>query len=545
MRTAIDKNNAVGVAMIATVMVAIIFLGDSIIVDAKKSDVMPIFEYRTIDGTDNNEDNPSWGSAGSKLLRISGSEYSDGISAPAGPSRLSPREISNMVVAQTESIPNTKASDFVWQWGQFVDHDMDLTPPAIPCESFNIPVPGDDSFFVPFSVIKLCRSLHDGGNPRQQINVITAFIDASNVYGSDTVTAAALRTFMGGKLKTSSGDFLPIDANGFFIAGDVRVNEQIDLTAMHTLFVREHNRLAEKISTKHPSMSDEEIYQTVRKIVGAEIQVITYKEFLPIVLGRDAIPPYEGYDPQVNSGIANEFSAASFRFGHSLLSPNLLRIKNSGEPVSVPLRNAFFNPGLLYIDDGIDSIMRGLAGQPAQELDNKIVDDVRNFLFGPPGSGGFDLASLNIQRGREHGLPDYNSVRVAYGLPVVTSFDQISSDPVVQTGLLSAYTSVDEIDLWVGGLAEDHAPGAMVGETIQKVLSDQFIRLRDGDRFWYENDPFFKYHEDLMKEVKKTTLADIIRDNTSIDDDDDELRDNVFRCKVVKSVPSDQKYRCR
>ena len=558
MRLEIDKNKLTLVTMASALIVAVIFLGNSIIVDAKKSNVVPTFEYRTINGTGNCIANPSFGSAGIELLRISGTDYADGISAPAGSSRSNPRAISNIVVAQSESIPNSiMASDFVWQWGQFLDHDMDLTPSASPSEPFNIPVPACDAFFDPSctgtKVINLIRSLHNAASPRQQINVVTAYIDASNVYGSDLGRATALRTSLSdGKLKTSSGDFLPFNTdrlpNGggpsptLYLAGDVRVNEQIDLTAMHTLFVREHNRLAEKIAAKYPGMSDEEIYQTVRKIVGAEMQVITYNEFLPVVLGSGAVPPYKGYDPQVDPGISNEFSTASFRFGHSLLSPNLLRIKNSGEIMSVPLRDSFFNPTLVPMNDGIDSIMRGLAAQSAQELDNKIVDDVRNFLFGPPGSGGFDLASLNIQRGRDHGLPDYNSVRAAYGLPRVTSFAQISSNPDVQSALASAYgNDVDDIDLWVGGLAEDHAPGAMVGETIKAVLLDQFIRLRDGDRFWYQNDPFFNFNKDLMKEVENTSLADIIRFNTSVGD---ELRDNAFRCDAVKSLFADQKDLC-
>lgn len=504
-------------------------------------------EYRTFDGTANNPINPSYGNAGQPLLRMSGVAYDDGTSTPSGSTRSSPRIISNVVVAQDGSIPSSSmTSDMVWQWGQFLDHDLDLVPTATPIEIFDIEVPTGDPFFDPNSegdkVISFSRSLHNNENPRQQINTITAFIDASQVYGSDSYRAAALRTFSDGKLKTSDGDMLPFNIGGLpngggpsptlFLAGDVRVNEQIGLTAIHTLFVREHNRLADEIAVSHPEMSDEEIYQTARRIVGAQIQVITYNEFLPMILGYNTIPEYQGYHPEVNPGISNEFAAASFRFGHSMLSPNLLRITNSGGMIFVPLRNSFFNPALVGQDDGIDSILRGLAEQRAQEIDNMIVDDVRNFLFGPPGSGGFDLASLNIQRGRDHGLPDYNSVREAYGLNPVTSFTEISSDPEVQSKLESAYGDVNNIDLWVGGLAEDNAPGALVGKTVKAVLSDQFTRVRDGDRFWYENDPFFTQNNDLMYEIKTTTLSDIIKRNTSMDE---EFTGNAFRCCNLQS----------
>jgi hypothetical protein len=172
--------------------------------------------------------------------------------------------------------------------------------------------------------------------------------------------------------------------------------------------------------------------------------------------------------------------------------------------------------------------LRGLATQRAQELDNMIVDDVRNFLFGPPGAGGFDLASLNIQRGREHGLPGYNQVRADYGLPRQPDFAAVNPDPAVHTRLAAAYGSVDDIDVWVGALAESHVPGAMVGETLFVILKDQFERLRDGYRFWYQN-YLPRFLQDLVEEQ---TLAKIIRRNTAIRG---ELSENVF---LIPNPPS-------
>ena len=162
-----------------------------------------------------------------------------------------------------------------------------------------------------------------------------------------------------------------------------------------------------------------------------------------------------------------------------------------------------------------------MAVQRAQELDNQVVDAVRNFLFGPPGAGGFDLASLNVQRGRDHGLPGYNEVRAAYGLPRAASFAAISSSPAVQAKLAAVYASPDEVDAWVGGLAEDHVPGALVEPTFFAILRDQFERLRDGDRFWYES----YLPPNLVQTVRDQTLARIIRRNTSIGA---ELQPNVF-----------------
>jgi hypothetical protein len=496
------------------------------------------YQFRSFNGTCNNLQNPLFGSTGIELLRNSTIDYADNISEPSGYDRPNPRLISNILANQKDDVLNKyNASDFIWQWGQFLDHDIDLTGADPSYEYFNVIVPAGDPFFDPLEtgvqVIPLTRSLYVGGdssqNPRQQINEITAYVDASNVYGSDEQRANFLRDDNHpAKLKTSNGNLLP-EVDGSFFAGDVRANEQIGLTAMHTLFVREHNRIAEEISHKHPDFSDEQVYQVTRKIVGAKIQVITYNEFLPKLLGPDSIPPYAGYDPSVNPGISNEFSTASYRYGHSQLSANLTLVDKSGIN-HVPLREAFFNNTLIK-EKGIDPILHGLAVQRAQEIDNKLVDDVRNFLFGPPGSGGFDLASLNIQRGRDHGLPDYNTVRIAYGLDPVTSFAQITSNTTLTNKLESTYGNVNKIDLWVGGLAEDHEDDAMVGETIQTILIDQFTRLRDGDRFWYQNDQFFIDNKIHMKKVNDTSLADIIKHNTHLEG---KIQKDVFLCQYPK-----------
>ena len=486
-------------------------------------------EIRSLDGSGNNPTRPDWGRARTALLRRTTVGYADGAGAPAGDDRASARAVSNACAAADRSRPNARgASDFIWQWGQFLDHDLDLVLTNT-SEPFDIEVPRGDPQFDPAAtgtkVIPLSRSVStSAGGVRQQVNAITAYIDASQVYGSDEERALALRALDDtGRLKTSAGTLLPMDATAAFVAGDIRVNEQVGLIAMHTVFLREHNFWADRIHRDHPELSDEQIYQQARAIVGAEMQAVTYNEFLPVLLGRGALRPYRGYRPQVNPGIENVFAAAAYRLGHSMLSSTLLRIGANGRSIAqgnIALAEAFFNPTAVR-QVGIDPYLRGMAAQRAQELDNQVVDAVRNFLFGAPGAGGFDLASLNVQRGRDHGLPGYNQVRADYGLPRVASFAGISRDPAVQAKLAAVYDSPDDVDVWVGGLAEDHVPGAMVGATFLVILRDQFERLRDGDRFWYES----YLPPDLVRMVRDQTLARIIRRNTSIGA---ELQPNVF-----------------
>ena len=235
----------------------------------------------------------------------------------------------------------------------------------------------------------------------------------------------------------------------------------------------------------------------------------------------------------MNPGISNEFSTAAFRFGHSMLGDDVEFLDNNGLEVAdaVELSQAFFNPPLVT-QNGIDPLVKYLSSDPASEIDTKVVDSVRDFLFGPPGSGGLDLASLNIQRGRDNGLADYNTTRAAYGLPRVTSFSQITSDVLLQAKLQQLYGSVDNIDLWVGALAEDHVRGASVGPTMRAIISDQFQRLRDGDRLWYQN----VFSGTMLRQIQNTTLADIIRRDTSLTN----IQSNVFffRADISGSVLS-------
>lgn len=333
--------------------------------------------------------------------------------------------------------------------------------------SFDISVPVADPQFDPTNtgtqVIALDRSDYEVDNSgiRQQMNSISAFIDASNVYGSDKERASALRTLDGtGRLKTSPGGLLPFNTAGlenapsafapnFFLAGDIRANEQAALASVHTLFVREHNHWAQQLAMADSELTGEDFYQMAKVIVTGEMQAITYNEFLPLLLGNDALPPYRGYNRQVNPGIANCFSTAAFRLGHSMLSTTLLRVNRAGAESAhghLSLADAFFDPSILTDQGGIDEILRGLSQQVCQNIDNLVIDDVRNFLFGAPGASGFDLASLNIQRGRDHGLANYNDTRQAYGLPRhATSPTSIRIAPCRQISRRSTVLSMTSI----------------------------------------------------------------------------------------------------
>ena len=498
--------------------------------DSKRGDHRTPTEIveRAIDGSGTNTENAGWGAVGQELLRLGPVAFADGIGEMVS-DRPGAREISNAVAAQQGDMPNAVgASDFLWAWGQFIDHDLDLTeaghtefaPIIAPVGDPWLDPDGNGDGVVPFTRVDPLEGT-GSDTPRQYANEITAFIDGGTIYGSDAETAAALRG-EGGRLLLD-GDFLYETEDGV-LTGDIRAAENVALTSLHTLFVREHNRWVEELAELHPDWSDDDLFNAARMRVEAEMQAITYNEFLPLLVGEGAISAYRGYDDKTNPGISVEFSTAAFRFGHTLLSASIGRLEEDGSDISagaLALREAFFNPGEITTNGGIDPILRGLAAGQSQEIDTKVVEDVRSFLFSEGGSFGLDLASLNIQRGRDLGVSSYNDLREALGLERAEAFSDITSDTDLAATLELLYGDVDLVDAWVGGLAEDAYGNGMLGELFATIIIDQFERIRDGDPFWSQAGHLSDREIDTLWD---TTLSDVILANTDIGS----LQENVF-----------------
>jgi hypothetical protein len=472
-------------------------------------------EFRTIDGSGNHPAEPDLNAAGSPFARLGPARFADGVSAMVdGPN---PRTISNLVVGEGEAaVANEQGlSGMMYAWGQFIDHDLTRTA-SDGVTRIDVAVPAGDPHFADGSVLPMTRTVTDPtsgtgpGNPAMAIDQVTGWLDASMVYGSDPATAAALR-LPDGRMKTSDGDNLPI-VDGAFAAGDIRAAENPALTALHTLFVREHNTQVDRLAQADPTPDGDAPYERARAIVAAEIAHITYAEFLPHLLGRDALPAYAGYDPDADPRLLLEFVGAAYRWGHSTVSAETERKDETGEVEGegFDLRDVFFMPPEAFAEgSGADGFLRHLATDRAQAMDARIVVDLRNFLFDPP--VGMDLAVANVQRGRDFGLPTLNQTRAALGLDPYTDFAQVTGDAATVAALHSVFASVDDIDLWTGGLSEGLAPGAFVGPTFAAIMTLQFTALRDGDRLWYQNQGF---DAATLAEIERTTLADIILRNT-------------------------------
>ena len=348
----------------------------------------PSYPYRSYNGSCNNLAEPLWGTSGSPFQRTLLPEYEDGVWSPkvakSGKKLPSARLVSINIVPDVD-LPDDLDTHNVMQWGQFLDHDLTHTPlfrlsdtnsSGVKCcsedgsaredalvlhpQCFPIDIPSNDPFYKKHSqrCMNFVRSMPGPGQDctfgyAEQMNQVTHLMDSSMVYGSDEEDALELRQLEGGLMKTYRSDgatkeLLPQEEGELegeecaiensrkeaedrkcFKAGDSRSNEHTGLTAYHTVWMREHNRLARELSFLNPHWEDERLYQEARRILAAEMQHITYNEWLPIVLGPeymaelDILPLAHGYssnyNEKINPTILNSFSTAAFRFGHTLI----------------------------------------------------------------------------------------------------------------------------------------------------------------------------------------------------------------------------------
>jgi methionine-rich copper-binding protein CopC len=391
---------------------------------------------------------------------------------------------------------------------------------------------------------------------------------------NETMVPGLYRNFMG------SNQPLLLDLNPFIspldhiVAGDGRVNENITLTGIHTVWARNHNFHVEGLLSSGFTGTAEELYQAAKIVNETEYQRVLFTDYTDALLGGmkgSGQHGWSGYNPNADVGISHEFAANAFRFGHSGV-PNLVRlITPAGGSQDVPLFDVFLNPtnrgqftGTLppgyvpqpgYSEHGVATILRGIANQASERIDTQVVNALRNDLVRNPA----DLFSFNVQRGRDLGLGSLNQLRIQLSA---------STDPYVREaveragGPLTPYTSwedfqarnglsaaeigklrqayrdlvlqpaeilpfrranpditlvngntvkgIDRLDGWVGALSEKHINGGVVGQTFWVILHQTFDKLQEADRFYYL---------DRTKDFdfyKNATLADIFQRNTGV-----------------------------
>ncbi|XP_030022207.2 chorion peroxidase [Manduca sexta] len=530
--------------------------------------------YRTHDGTCNNLHRPRWGSTMTPVQRFIPPSYSDDLQAPrrsvTGMRLPSAREISSLI-HQSENVENLGITHLLMQWGQFLDHDVTSSSQSrgfngsvprcckdggrdfIPREfmhpeCFPIPVPPSDPFYGPRG-IRCLDFIRSSPAPRddcalgwrEQLNQVSAYIDGSPLYGSSARQSDNLRLFRNGMLQygrvQQRRPLLPPErkdelcrggavSTDCFKSGDARVNEHPGLVAAHIVWLRQHNRMAQELAHLNPHWSDEKIYQETRKIVGAMLQHITYREFLPIVLGSEVIRLFDldllskgyfkEYNPKINPSPASSFGSAAFRFGHSLVQSSMVRFDSFHRPMTnnVSLHDELTNPSNIWSIGAVDRLLLGMVNQPIQHRDEFITDELTNHLFQTPQIDfGMDLAAINIQRGRDHGVPSYTTWREPCGLSVIEDFEDLFRVMPERAAkkLQLIYRHVDDIDLFTGGMAERPVVGGLVGPTFACIIAQQFSNLRKGDRFWYENGGFdSSFTPAQLQQIRRISFAQVL-----------------------------------
>jgi hypothetical protein len=622
---------------VAAVSAALLLAAGALLAGSPNASAGLGFEVQSLDGSGNNVAHPDRGKVGTNYVRVAPATYADGHSAMVDGPNV--RAISNRIFSDLGQniFSEHRVTQWAWTWGQFLDHTFGLRQDN--GDAADIPFDSKDPlerFSNNLGVMPFTRSAAASGtgvtNARQQVNTVSSYIDAWAVYGGTDQRLEWLREGPvdgsprdnGPKLMLPGG-FLPRrDSRGdaatapdmavdgrlaahperAMVAGDVRANENIALSATHTLFAREHNRI---VSLLPRSLTSEQKFQIARRIVIAEQQYITYHEFLPAM--GVALPAYTGYRPGVDASLANEFAAVGYR-GHSQIHGEIevetdasrytreqlasfkaqgVKVARDGRDLTltVSLNLALFNPDLLP-QIQLGPMLKAIGAESEYNNDEMIDDTLRSVLFQIPVSGNpqcfedpslpdcfkgvLDLGALDVQRGRDHGMPSYNDLRRAYGLPPKTSFRAITgessesfppglsgNDPKsldfvkltdidgrkvalpdtdnntatrgvrrssLAARLKAVYGSVDRVDAFVGMVAEPHVPGTEFGELQLAIWAKQFQALRDGDRFFYGNDPGLSLIKKRFGIDYRHSLADLIAANTDIPRA--ELADDVF-----------------
>lgn len=543
-------------------------------------------KYREPDGICNNRLFPfEYGVAYTPFRRALNPDYSDGILAPRESqteNKLpSARNVSLSVHRPSYSI-DPDFTVMVAVFGQFLDHDITATALSqgqdnepIDCCAENgephpecFPVvlgPGDPNYdlynITCMNFIRSAPAPTDRFGPRQQLNQASAYIDGSVVYGYNAEKVESLRSHVGGLLRmyvtSDNRTLLPVstdpndgcndveeNAKGryCFESGDTRANENLHLTSMHLIWARHHNYIASELERINPHWNDERLFQEAKRIVAAQLQHITYNEFLPVVLGEtysdriglssDPNAENDTYNETVNPSIANVFAACAFRFAHTLIPGVMNTSRDLENPNTIALHKMLFNPYSLWLAEGLDNAIGAASVTPLARSDQYFSSELTEKLFTDPNDKvqptmaqrnvcGLDLVSLNIQRGRDHGLPAYHEFRKHCGLPSVETWEDMAFavDADSLDTMKRIFVDAENVDVYTGALSEPPLDGAIVGPLLSCIITDQFMRLKKGDSHWYERriGPQMFTNEQL-NQIYRTSLAGIIcRNSDAVD----------------------------
>ncbi|KAH8419069.1 hypothetical protein KR222_003419 [Zaprionus bogoriensis] len=514
--------------------------------------------YRSADGSCNNLLYPEFGIAIARYRRLLRPTYLEGQTVPNA-------RLVSLSMYGDKTFTDKFRTVASMQWGQFVAHDISqLTVKGAPkdccaearhpqCWPITLPAGGPIAYNTGRTCLGFARSVSDAiavcpkSEYSEKLSVVTAYLDLSSLYGNSLAQSQRVRLFKGGQLRSSQlngQQWLPVSQNFNGECGtksecysmpDKRNRFTPTIAVLQTVLLREHNRLAEQLAILNPHYSDERLYQEARKINIAQYQKITYYDWLSGVLGRtythlngltypyseDSSDYVNDYDESVNAGPFAEFSAAAFRYSHTQV-PGWFSLVASNRYSNQTLRlsDYFERPEtirLLSTNFNLADLVRGMITQLQKRSDANIDPEIKHYFnrkeFEEYGS---DLKSLDIQRGRDFGLPSYNDAREFCGLRRAIDWADFASEiPNDKISLLrKLYNAPDEVELNVGGTLEAHVADSLFGPTLLCIVGKQFLNTRRGDRFFFERENHLSgFSRSQLAEIRKVSLASIFCQN--------------------------------
>ncbi|OXB56751.1 hypothetical protein ASZ78_008518, partial [Callipepla squamata] len=534
------------------------------------------WEVQRYDGWYNNLQHHSRGSVGSRLLRLLPANYADGVyQALQEPHVPNARQLSNAVARGPSGLPSKRNTTVLAVFFGFhvLSDILGTEKPGCPAEFLNIHIPEGDSVFdpagtgdivLPFQRIHWAMETGQSPNsPREQTNEVTGWLDGSSIYGPSHSWSDALRNFSNGQLASGPGGQIPREtdgkvpmwkaldpstgqggSHGIYDLGNAWGNENRFLQAVSIAWFRYHNYLAVELAKDHPSWSDEDIFQHTRKRVIATFQRIVLYEWLPALLGTP-VQTYTGYQQHLDPSPSPEFVAAARIFLASMVPPGVYRrdsschlqnVSSSSDPFpAVRLCNSYWSresTGMQQED--VDDLLLGMSSQIAEQEDNIVVEDLQDYWYGPLKYSRTDYVASWLQRSRDLGLPTYNQARERFGLEPLQDWTNLaphSQQKVLEVAALYA-NNTDRLELLPGGMLE--------GDSLlfSAIILDQFVRLRDGDRFWFENTKNGLFTAEEVKEIHNTTFRDVLAAVTY--SQWAELQSNVFVWSTGDPCPQPQ-----
>uniref|UniRef100_A0A8C3RBI4 NAD(P)H oxidase (H2O2-forming) n=1 Tax=Cyanoderma ruficeps TaxID=181631 RepID=A0A8C3RBI4_9PASS len=487
------------------------------------------WEVQRYDGWYNNLLHHSHGSVGeSRLLRLLPANYADGVyQALQEPHVPNARQLSNAIARGPSGLPSRRnATVLAVFFGFHVLLDiLETEKPGCPAEFLNIHIPPGDPVFdpagtggvvLPFQRIRWAAETGQSpNNPREQTNEMTGWLDGSSIYGPSHSWSDALRSFQEGQLASGPNRSLPRQTDGrvpmwkaldpstgqggpqgIYDLGSAWGNENPFLQAESIAWFRYHNHLATALAQKHPAWSDEDLFQHTRKRVIATFQSIVLYEWLPALLGTE-VPEYKGYQQHLDPSLSPEFVAAAGQFLATMVPP------------AMRLCNSYWSresPGLQQAED-VDNLLLGMSSQIAEREDNIMVEDLQDYWYGPLKYSRTDYVASWVQRGRDFGLPTYNQVRQRFGLKPLQNWSNLAPhlEPQVLQKVAALYANnVAGLEMLPGGMLEAD------GSLFSTIILEQFVRLRDGDRFWFENTKNGLFTEEEIREIRNTTFHSVL-----------------------------------